>query len=184
MLLLRKRLAALVAACLEAFGAAADDMMPQASHPALGKVRELLTSAEHGLLTEVRPCPSSPTLTPADPRPSRRPQPDPSLQPRPCPSPGGQPLRRARPCRLLCVRQRSSAGLLHAVGLLARLGLLGHSGRDADRGQGEAPLDLRAHVWLRARLQGRLEPWLDEACPPAAGAAQRRQHHAGRPPRG
>jgi len=30
--------------------------MPQTSHPALGKVRELLTSADHGLLTEVRPC--------------------------------------------------------------------------------------------------------------------------------
>ena len=37
MLLLRKRLAALVAACLEAFDALGDDM-PQTSHPALGKV--------------------------------------------------------------------------------------------------------------------------------------------------
>ena len=55
MLLLRKRLAALVAACLEAFDALGEDM-PQTSHPALGKVRELLTSADHGLLTEVRPC--------------------------------------------------------------------------------------------------------------------------------
>ena len=69
-------LAALVAACLEAFDALGDDM-PQTSHPALGKVRELLTSADHGLLTEVRPSPSSPTLTPADPHPSRRPQPEP-----------------------------------------------------------------------------------------------------------
>lgn len=74
MLRLRKRLAALVAACLEALQAAGDGT-PQSSHLTLRKARELLTSAkhglltsaEHGLLTEVGTptSPLSPTLAPA-----------------------------------------------------------------------------------------------------------------------
>ena len=80
MLRLRKRLAALVAACLEAFETAGDGT-PQSSRLKLRKARELLTSVEHGLLTEVGTLPVEP-----DPSPSRSRNPIPNSNPDPAPN--------------------------------------------------------------------------------------------------